>query len=108
MKLDRNINPDGRGKYALVKMREVPSDSDGSQKANEIREALSTLARHGCLDYGDAKENDFFVLRLRDVGAAHALRAYAEFFRNTDPEWFDEIKALADKSYARFDRKMPD
>lgn len=106
MRLDRNINPDGRGKYALVKIRAIhalPED----EKQFALRR-LEVLHEMGVIDFGDAKENDFFVLRLKDMGAPAALHAYAEFFKNIDPEWASEVKSLADKAYARFDRKMPD
>lgn len=54
MKLDRNKNPDGRGKYALINLRK------------------STV------EWGDTANDDFFVIKLKDRFAAPALRAYAE------------------------------
>jgi hypothetical protein len=108
MKLDRNKNPNGKGKYALVLMRQVPPWTDNSPKALAIHNALHTLDRNGCLDFGNAGYRDFFVLRLRDVGAEAALRAYAEQFRTSDPEWAKEIDALATKAAARTDKKQPD
>jgi hypothetical protein len=108
MKLDRNQNPNGKGKYALVLMRQVPPWSDNSPKAAAIHNALNILERNQCLDYGNADDRDFFVLRLRDVGAEAALQAYADQFRESDPEWAQEIYALATKAGERTDKKQPD
>lgn len=58
MKLDRNINPDGRGKYALINLRR-----------NTIEWG------------GPTPEEQFFVLKLKDEFAAPALRAYAAAVR---------------------------
>lgn len=54
MKLDRNANPDGRGKYALINLR-----------TNTV-------------EWG---EEPFFVIKYKDVFAAPALRAYAHAIR---------------------------
>lgn len=54
MKLDRNINPDGRGKYALINLR-----------TNQVQ-------------WGGADGEQFFVLKYKDRFAAPALRAYAK------------------------------
>lgn len=51
MKLDRNINPDGKGKYALINLR-----------TNQVQ-------------WGG--DNQFFVIKYKDEFAAPALRAYA-------------------------------
>lgn len=77
MKLDRNINlPDGsrRGKYALVKMRELTKlEAVNNYSATS---AVESLHMRGIVDYGDTIDTDFFVIRLKDRFAAPALRAY--------------------------------
>lgn len=55
MKLDRNNNPTGKGKYALLNMR-----------TNKV-------------EYGD--ECQFFVIKYKDQFAEAALRAYAHAVR---------------------------
>lgn len=56
MKLDRNINHDGRGKYALINLR-----------TNKV-------------EWGE--EGQFFVLKYKDIFAEAALRAYARAVRD--------------------------
>lgn len=63
MRLDRNINPDGRGKYALINLR-----------TNKVEWG------------GPTAEEQFFVLKLKDEFAAPALRAYAEAVRTKAAE----------------------
>jgi hypothetical protein len=41
MKLDRNINPDGAGKYALLKMRQL----NGTVPAKESAHRITPVAR---------------------------------------------------------------
>jgi hypothetical protein len=86
MKLDRNVNKDGLGKYALINLR-----------TNKI-------------EWGRAGEEDeFFVIKLKDVNAHAALRAYAKAARVFDSEFADEIDALAERSGVRSPfAKVPD
>lgn len=68
MKLDRNLNPSGMGKYALIKLRiDQPSAAIG----NPPRMTIAADA----VDFGNTKETDFFVIRLKDKYAAPALAA---------------------------------
>lgn len=72
MKLDRNINGDGKGKYALVRLR-------GTEKESEAYDCLSTLDALGHLDWGIVGAKDeFFVVKLRDKYAPGALKGYAD------------------------------
>lgn len=105
MKLDRNINPDGRGKYALVLMREIPTGANGA----EVQAALETLQQHGCLDYGNADDRDFFVIRLKDKFAPAALFAYSVAAEDAgEKEWALEVRELAHNAANRDDQKLPD
>lgn len=89
MKLDRNIK--SRGKYALVKLREVQDE--------ETEEALLLLHEKGVLDWGYAlTPQEFFVIRLKDVYAFPALVTYASAAAYADPEWAHEIMDLASRS----------
>lgn len=109
MKLDRNINADGTGKYALVLMRETPSSTDVSEKAVAIRGALQTLEHHGCLDYGNADDRDFFVIRLKDKFAPAALFAYSVAAEDAgEKEWALEVRELAHNAANRTNQKLPD
>ncbi len=72
MKLDRNANEDGKGKYALIKLREA-----------ELQEGMSTNCTPvvtvplSAVDFGCTPDSEFFVIRLRDKHAGVALCAYA-------------------------------
>jgi hypothetical protein len=68
MKLDRNINPDGKGKYALVLLRKLVPGSPQEESVNLLRS-------EGIID--DGASNPFFVIRYRDRFASSALVAYS-------------------------------
>jgi hypothetical protein len=94
MKLDRNIlGNGGRGKYALLLLRNVDAAD------SKVSRALETLEDAGVLDWGDAKtEREFMVIRLKDKYARAALLAYAEEAQKEDAEYAAEIYGLASRS----------
>lgn len=75
MKMDRNQNPSGMGKYALINLR-----------TNQVQ--------WGAI--GDADE--FFVIKLKDKHARVALKAYAQSAVLDDPEWAQEVYDLAERA----------
>jgi len=77
MKLDRNINPDGRGKYALLNLRK------------------------NTIEWGDTQQDEFFVIKLKDRYAAEALYAYALEAEDDDAEYAGEVRKLADRAGPR-------
>ncbi len=84
MKLDRNINPDGRGKYALINMRRVAelTAETCASPTGEINQALRVLAKFGALTYGFESEGEqFFVMKYKDRFTAAGLRGYAKACR---------------------------
>lgn len=101
MKLDRNTNPDGRQKYALLRLR----NTDLSRE--EIRTRVTEALGGGVLQFGDNDETAFFVIKLKDKYAADALHAYARAAYADDPEYADEITALAFKSADHPSKKKP-
>jgi len=100
MKLDRNINPDGKGKYALIKLR-VASPPFG----------INPYYAHvplDAIDYGEG-DNDFFVIRLKDKYASEALATYASKAREDgQTEYAAEIMELALKAKHHPCQKRPD
>lgn len=76
MKLDRNINSDGLGKYELRNLR-----------SGKIVD-----------DCGPGEEHEFFVIMLKDRHAAAALHAYARSIEGHDPEFTEEVLSLAARS----------
>lgn len=98
MKLDRNIvGKGGRGKYALVLMRNYPKP-DAPELA-EVQHALRCLERNGMMDYGEAHgPSEFFLVRLKDRFAQPALQAYADEARMVDPEWAHQVDELTTRA----------
>ena len=90
MKLDRNINANGRGKYALLKLRNLRAGD------TSVDAALRTLDEAGILDWGSTPETEFFVMRLKDKYARIPLHAYSdEAFRDGEKEYAAEVGAMA-------------
>jgi len=79
MRLDRNVNPDGTGKYALVKMREVNRlRNQSGQLPDDVTKAFMVLESRNIMLYGDESDGDqFFVMKYKDKFTALALFAYA-------------------------------
>ncbi len=104
MKLDRNLNADGRGKYALLKLRRLAEIDTPGHPAHiyrtGVRHALRLLESCGILDWGNTVDSEFMVIRLRDRCARTALQAYADGARNLldDPEYAAEIEDMARRS----------
>jgi hypothetical protein len=91
MKLDRNINPDGKGKYALVKLRGDLSD--------DTKYALSLLEDDGRLDWGNVhSESEFWVFKLKDKYSAAGLAAYADAAERDDPEFAAEVREMLSRA----------
>lgn len=94
MKLDRNMPGNlGRGKYALLLMREIDPDDD------DVDRALRLLEGRGLIDYGEhGTESEFFVIRLKDRYAHDALFAYARAAQQHDREWSQEVREMANRA----------
>lgn len=90
MKLDRDINPDGKGKYALVKLR--------GELTEDEKYAFSVLQESGRLDWGNTIDSEFFVIRLKDKYAGAGLHAYARKAREDDAEYGEAVRQLADRA----------
>lgn len=109
MKLDRNLNPDGRGKYALVKMRTLtaieeagnkpaPNETAEYQRKQAVVSAFNTLVREGVITLGNETPGDqFFVMKYKDKFTAPALQAYADAVYDEAMEQ-DRIQAHGPKS----------
>lgn len=103
MKLDRNANPSGVGKYALIKLRTVP---EGYPKVSGSGNEFITLPS-SCVDFGDTPDTEFFVIRLRDCYAGEALKAYALQIRDDD-EYSNEVFKLAQQAAKHPNKHKPD
>ena len=88
MKLDRNNNPDGSGKYALLKIRRLSQIYDEGSKphvsethayglAQAVKDALGVLDRAGLIHWGsEGAGEQFFVMKYKDKFSAAALLEY--------------------------------
>lgn len=103
MQLDRNMNADGSGKYALLKLRQGDKPFSTEEKG-----AINLLTREGRIDFGTSYKTDFFVIRLRDEYAAPALFAYANAAVWDDPEYAREVRELANMALNHPNKKKPD
>lgn len=106
MKLDRNINPDGRGKYALIKLRlsTINRHLVDAAKAAEH----DVLVEPDAIDFGNTADSDFFVIRIKDKYAAAALDAYAVAATKDDPEYANQIAELAQQAMDHQNKRRPD
>lgn len=98
MKMDRTENSDGTGKYALLNLRKLAlcrSDSPFQNFTPEIQAAIDTLDRAGVIEWGRVGEQDeFFVMKLKDINAPGGLTGYATKAAETDPEWASEVRSM--------------
>lgn len=96
MKLDRNINGNGLGKYTLIKWRSYDPKAECSAA---IDAALRTLDEAGMLDIGNTPETEFFVIRLKDKYAGGALHTYASYaVADGEVEYGQDVMAMAKRS----------
>lgn len=103
MKFDRDINPDGIGKYALINCREM------ADVIHELRNDGEATIDKFQIDWGSVgSDSEFFVLRLKDLGAPPALEAYARYYERYDPEWAAECRKLAERARNHPNRKLAD
>lgn len=105
MKLDRSINPKGKGKYALIKLREMPEDTFTLE---ELAQAI--IDNPKAVDFGwEGSDSEFFVIRLKDKYAVAALENYAIAAQlDGEKEWAKEVMAMADRARRHPNKKQPD
>jgi hypothetical protein len=97
MKLDRNGDPLGVGKYALVNIRKVRA-LDGIQAAM-ASDLITKLYALGVLETGEkGSSEEFFAIKLKDKYADKALIAYAEAAQDADREYANDVYDLAARS----------
>ena len=104
MKLDRNTNPDRRGKYGLILQRVLAQ----LENDPEVKHAIEVLEKANVIDWGGTPSTDFFVIRLKDKYAAPALGAYALAAWPDDPEYGYEISDLGRKAASYTPKRRPD
>ena len=90
MKLDRHNGTGACGKYALIKVRQLNGITDP-----EICNAVKVLDSAGLIEWGRVgDEDEFFVIKLKDINAGNALLGYAASAEDTDPELAADVNSL--------------
>ncbi len=107
MKLDRNINPDGRGKYALINRRKL-DEHDQEQVDRKAGQHQFISVPSEAVELGNTLDTEFFVIRVKDKYAGPALRAYEAAARQDDPEYADEIGQMALNAETHPNKRKPD
>jgi hypothetical protein len=102
MKLERHGGDQARGKYAVVRLR-------GIDRKTPEAEALRSLTVGGHVEFGNpGDEDEFFVVKLKDLYAPAALTAYAAAAMPDDPEYAADILEMAARALRHPSRKKPD
>ncbi|NFV80056.1 hypothetical protein [Magnetospirillum aberrantis] len=95
MKLDRDNNETGKGKYALINMRKIEGDPRTPQ------ELVAAILDHPeAVEFGTTgTEGEFFVIKLKDMYAQAGLHAYAVAAgRDGDLEYAGAIDRMAGRA----------
>jgi hypothetical protein len=103
MKMDRDVTDDGLGKYAVINLRKLNETCGNAgtfqRWTPEVQAALDTLESVGVLEWGRTGEPDeFFLIKLKDQHAMHALMAYHASAYKDDREFADEVRQMALRS----------
>jgi hypothetical protein len=94
MQLDRNLNNDGKGKYALINLRKIPGNPNTPEEI-----AAAILANPECVEFGRVGDPDeFFLIKLKDVHAEPALESYAKSAMLVDEKYGEEVLSMAGRS----------
>jgi hypothetical protein len=83
VKLDRNINGTGRGKYGLLLARKLTAIESAAPGVGPdpiaVRDAIAVLEHAGVIEWGNPNTaSEFFVIKLRDINSRAAIDAYAD------------------------------
>ena len=94
MKMDRNLNPSGKGKYALINLRKIDGDPRTAQEL-----AAAILANPGSVEFGAVGSPDeFWIVKLKDENADACLFGYAGKAVRKDPEFAAEVAEMAHRA----------
>ena len=94
MKLDRNTNPTGKGKYALVNLRKIGGDPRTHEEMADAIKASPQSIEFGFVGAAD----EFWLIKLKDKYAAAALAAYANAAEAEDPEYAAQVRDMVKRA----------
>jgi hypothetical protein len=94
MDLDRNLNSDGKGKYAIINLRKIPTNPQTPQEL-----AAAILANPECVEFGRVGDPDeFFLIKIKDIHAEVALEAYGTSASLIDEKYGDAVLQMATRA----------
>ena len=97
MRLKRNTTQSGSCKYALLRLDLMEQELGQEVNMDAIKAKLGGLARF--LEFGlPETEEEFFVLKLKDVNAHHTLVEYASRAMLQDVDYAEDIQELAQRA----------
>lgn len=106
MRLLRNTTADGSCKYGLIrldKMRRMPEDQQAA-----IRGYLEKLKAAGVFELAEkGSKEEVFCIKLKDIHAAPAFRAYATSVLHFDTELARDVFELSLRAFERKDARHP-
>lgn len=104
MKLDRNVNPDGLGKYALIELRKLHTAEKVqlTRKTTDESDEISLPRR--AVNFGGPDQ--FFVIKYKDRFALAAMEAYAEAVRTY--AYHEEVDDDKIKSLVEYYKELQD
>jgi hypothetical protein len=78
MRLIRETSPDGKCKYAIVRLDKLRSmEAQDADYTQGMKSHLDALHQNGLLEYGEpGTAEECFVIKLKDRFAARAISAY--------------------------------
>lgn len=103
MKLDRDVNADALGKYAIINLRKLDAQAGHVDTFTRwtpgVAQALKTLEDLGVLEWGVVGQPDeFFLIKLKDRYAEAALKGYAAEASADDPEYARAVLEMAQRA----------
>lgn len=107
MELVRNNTKDGSCKYALIRLDKMRKDGT-FKNIEEFLKLYPELKEY--IEFGEPhSEEEFFVIKLKDINSTRALTAYVFEAEKSDPEFALEVMDLALRSGKRHRKcKQPD
>ena len=105
MELDRDSNTNGKGKYALIKLREIEGFPQTKEKLSQ-----SVADNPDCIDFGfKGDDSEFFVIRLKDKHATKALIAYLNsVLDDGDLQFANSMYDMINRAMNHKNKKTPD
>lgn len=97
MNLKRNTTKTGVCKYAILRLDLIEQELGSEVDMESIKAKLGGLARF--VEFGlPNTEDEFFVIKLKDINAHHTLVEYASRAMLQDVDYAEDIQELAERA----------